>query len=89
MERHLWDAGVCQVGPGAGAAVSAVVDSAHVGAEKPDVRIFPTADAGDTATQMVCGQRFTPAIAFRPGTFQDIVVEDMCRPFRACQQVRG
>jgi putative hydrolase of the HAD superfamily len=43
MERHLRDAGVCQVGPGAGAAVSAVIDSAHVGAEKPDARIFRAA----------------------------------------------
>ena len=43
MERHLQDAGVCQVGPGAGAAVSAVVDSAYVGAEKPDARIFRAA----------------------------------------------
>jgi putative hydrolase of the HAD superfamily len=43
MERHLRDACVCQVGPGAGAPVSAVVDSAHVGAEKPDARIFRAA----------------------------------------------
>jgi putative hydrolase of the HAD superfamily len=43
MERHLRNAGVCQVGPGAGAAVSAVIDSAYVGAEKPDVRIFRAA----------------------------------------------
>jgi putative hydrolase of the HAD superfamily len=43
MERHLQDAGVCQVGPGAGASVSAVIDSAHVGAEKPDARIFRAA----------------------------------------------
>jgi putative hydrolase of the HAD superfamily len=43
MEQLLRDAGVCQVGPGAGAAVSAVIDSAHVGAEKPDVRIFRAA----------------------------------------------
>lgn len=43
MEQHLRDAGVCQVGPGAGASVSAVVDSAHVGAEKPDARIFRAA----------------------------------------------
>jgi putative hydrolase of the HAD superfamily len=43
MEQHLRDAGVCQVGPGAGASVSAVVDSAHVGAEKPDARIFRVA----------------------------------------------
>lgn len=43
MEQHLRDTGVCQVGPGAGASVSAVVDSAHVGAEKPDARIFRAA----------------------------------------------
>ena len=43
MERHLRDAGVCQVGPGAGASVSAVIDSAHVGAENPDARIFHAA----------------------------------------------
>ena len=43
MEQHLRDAGVCQVGPGAGASVSAVIDSAQVGAEKPDARIFRAA----------------------------------------------
>jgi putative hydrolase of the HAD superfamily len=43
MERHLRDAGVCQVGPGAGATVSAVIDSAYIGAEKPDARIFHAA----------------------------------------------
>jgi putative hydrolase of the HAD superfamily len=43
IERHLRDAGVCQVGPGAGVTVSAVIDSANVGAEKPDVRIFRAA----------------------------------------------
>jgi putative hydrolase of the HAD superfamily len=43
MARHLRELGVCQVGPGPGAAVSAVVDSALVGAEKPDPRIFQAA----------------------------------------------
>jgi putative hydrolase of the HAD superfamily len=43
MERHLRETGVCQVGPGPGATVSAVVDSGLVGAEKPDPRIFRAA----------------------------------------------
>ena len=43
IEQHLWDAGVCQVGPGAGATISAVIDSAHIGAEKPEARIFHAA----------------------------------------------
>jgi len=43
MERHLRELGVCQVGPGPGAPVSAVVDSGLVGAEKPDPRIFAAA----------------------------------------------
>jgi putative hydrolase of the HAD superfamily len=43
MERHLREIGVCQVGPGSGATVSTIVDSALVGAEKPDSRIFRAA----------------------------------------------
>jgi putative hydrolase of the HAD superfamily len=35
--------GICQVGPGPGAMVDAVVDSHHVGVEKPDPRIFELA----------------------------------------------
>jgi putative hydrolase of the HAD superfamily len=34
---------MCQVGPGEGAEVTAVIDSHHVGAEKPDPRIFQVA----------------------------------------------
>jgi len=55
MARHLHELAVCQVGPGPGAAVSAVVDSALVGAEKPDPRIFVAAleAAGSSAERAV------------------------------------
>lgn len=39
-EDNLREAAVCQVGPGPGATVSAVIDSTVVGVEKPDPRIF-------------------------------------------------
>jgi putative hydrolase of the HAD superfamily len=35
--------GICQVGPGPGATVDAVIDSSEVGVEKPDPRIFDLA----------------------------------------------
>jgi putative hydrolase of the HAD superfamily len=55
MERHLREMGVCQVGPGPGVPVSAVVDSALIGAEKPDPRIFAAAlrAAGSPAERAV------------------------------------
>ncbi|MDP8976360.1 MAG: HAD-IA family hydrolase [Actinomycetota bacterium] len=40
VERLLRDHGICQVGEGAGTCVTIVVDSAAVGAEKPDPAIF-------------------------------------------------
>lgn len=40
VERQLRDGGVCQVGPGPLASVSAVLDSTIVGVSKPDPRIF-------------------------------------------------
>jgi putative hydrolase of the HAD superfamily len=43
VARRLRDAGVCQVGPGPGAPVTAVIDSVVVGAAKPDPRIFALA----------------------------------------------
>ncbi len=43
LEARLRARGVCQVGPGAGAAVKAVVDSAVVGLRKPDPAIFELA----------------------------------------------
>jgi len=55
MERHLREMGICQVGPGTGVPVSAVVDSALIGAEKPDPRIFAAAlqAAGSRAERAV------------------------------------
>jgi putative hydrolase of the HAD superfamily len=55
MERHLREMGVCQIGPGPGVPVSAVVDSALIGAEKPDPRIFAAAlqAAGSPAERAV------------------------------------
>jgi putative hydrolase of the HAD superfamily len=38
--ENLRDAGICQVGPGAGARVAGVIDSRRLGAEKPDPAIF-------------------------------------------------
>jgi putative hydrolase of the HAD superfamily len=40
IERQLRDLGVCQVGPGPGVAMAAIVDSTVVGVAKPDPRIF-------------------------------------------------
>ena len=55
MERHLREMGICQVGPGTGVPVSAIVDSALIGAEKPDPRIFAAAlqAAGSRAERAV------------------------------------
>ena len=38
--ENLRDAGICQTAPGAGATVTAVIDSALVGSAKPDPEIF-------------------------------------------------
>jgi putative hydrolase of the HAD superfamily len=43
VERRLADAGVAQVGPGRGVTLVAAIDSAVVGIEKPDPRIFEPA----------------------------------------------
>lgn len=40
VEQELAELGICQTGPGAGVEVGAVIDSAVVGVEKPDPRIF-------------------------------------------------
>lgn len=40
VERMLRDAEVCQVGPGPGVEVQAVLDSTHVGLDKPDPAFF-------------------------------------------------
>lgn len=40
VEQVLAELGLCQVGPGPGVEVAVVVDSAVVGVEKPDPRIF-------------------------------------------------
>jgi putative hydrolase of the HAD superfamily len=43
VERRLHEHAICQVGPGPGVPVAAVVDSAVVGHAKPDPRIFDVA----------------------------------------------
>jgi putative hydrolase of the HAD superfamily len=43
VEQLLRDQDVCQVGPGSGVAVDAIIDSSVVGAAKPDPRIFEIA----------------------------------------------
>jgi putative hydrolase of the HAD superfamily len=40
VEQQLREAGICQVGEGAGTPVRAVIDSRVFGVEKPDPRIF-------------------------------------------------
>jgi putative hydrolase of the HAD superfamily len=42
-EQRLRDFGICQVGPGAGAEMAAILDSTVVGVAKPDPRIFELA----------------------------------------------
>lgn len=51
----LAQAGICQVGAGVGADVAVIVDSHHVGAEKPDPRLFrlALAELGVHADQVV------------------------------------
>jgi putative hydrolase of the HAD superfamily len=43
IEGTLRDLAICQVGPGAGAEINAVIDSHEVGSQKPDPRIFSAA----------------------------------------------
>jgi putative hydrolase of the HAD superfamily len=53
--ENLRDAGICQTGAGQGAVVAGVIDSAVVGATKPDPAIFRTAlaHAGVDPTEVV------------------------------------
>ena len=69
VERKLAELAICQVGPGAGVEVAAVVDSAVAGAAKPDPAVFAPAlravgvaadrawYVGDTVTFDVIGAR--------------------------------
>jgi putative hydrolase of the HAD superfamily len=69
VERQLRDDSLCQVGPGAGVEVSAILDSSVVGVAKPDPAIFQIALAlldvpaqraihvGDTPSADVTGAR--------------------------------
>lgn len=43
VEQELAELGICQTGPGGGTEVGVVIDSAVVGVEKPDPRIFALA----------------------------------------------
>src|SRR5262249_41228277 len=42
-EQRMREYGICQIGPGAGAQVGAILDSTVVGVAKPDPRIFELA----------------------------------------------
>jgi putative hydrolase of the HAD superfamily len=55
VAAELAAAGICQVGAGTGADVAVVVDSHHVGAEKPDPRLFQLAlaELGVPASRVV------------------------------------
>jgi putative hydrolase of the HAD superfamily len=69
VEQELVNAGLCQIGEGAGVSVAMILDSAVVGYEKPDPRIFHLAldrlgvapaqalHVGDTAFADVDGAR--------------------------------
>jgi putative hydrolase of the HAD superfamily len=84
VEERLREEGVCQVGPGAGVPVDAVIDSSAVGVRKPDPRIWDPALAatgarpeesihiGDSLITDVGGAR---AAGIRPIHFD---------PFRLC-----
>lgn len=84
VEARLREEGVCQVGPGAGVPVDAVIDSSAVGIRKPDPRIWESALAatgarpqnsihvGDSLITDVGGAR---AAGIRPIHFD---------PFRLC-----
>jgi putative hydrolase of the HAD superfamily len=84
VEARLREEGVCQVGPGAGVPVDAVIDSGAVGVRKPDPRIWGPALAatgakaeasihvGDSLLTDVGGAR---AAGIRPIHFD---------PFRLC-----
>jgi putative hydrolase of the HAD superfamily len=63
----LWRSGVCQIGDGDGAPVRVIVDSHHVGVEKPDPAIFEHAlghfDGIDRARIAYLGDSVTMDIA--------------------------
>jgi putative hydrolase of the HAD superfamily len=50
VEARLREEGICQVGPGPGIPVDAVIDSSAVGVRKPDPRIWEPALAATGAT---------------------------------------
>jgi putative hydrolase of the HAD superfamily len=50
VEARLREEGVCQVGPGPGVPVDAIIDSSAVGVRKPDPRIWEPALAATGAT---------------------------------------
>jgi putative hydrolase of the HAD superfamily len=78
--QNLGDAGICQATPGAGATVTAVIDSALVGSTKPDIGIFTAAlrhaavtpasvvHVGDSLRSDIAGAHAAgiPAIHFDP-----------------------
>ncbi len=62
VEEQLRRDGICQVGPGPGVEVAAILDSAVVGVAKPDPRIFRLAlDALDVAAEETVHVGDTPA----------------------------
>ncbi len=60
-EQRLRDAAICQLGPGAGVDVAAILDSTVVGVAKPDPRIFELAlEVLDVAPERVIHVGDTP-----------------------------
>jgi len=87
VEARLAELAICQVGRGAGVAVEVVVDSHHVGVEKPDPAIFALAlerigaaaersiFVGDVPSVDVAGARaagIAPVLLDRHGAFPDV-----------------
>jgi putative hydrolase of the HAD superfamily len=83
--ENLRDAGICQTGPGPGASVSAVVDSALVGSAKPDPGIFRAAlrAAGVAPSEAVhVGDRVSTDVA---GALAAGIVPIHLDPYRGCR----
>lgn len=93
-EARLAELAVCQVGPGAGAPVEVVIDSHHVGVEKPDPAIFGFALRAmdlDPARCLYVGDslRFDVAGARAAGLRPVLVAPEQAARAGAFARVRG
>jgi putative hydrolase of the HAD superfamily len=88
VEQELAELGICQTGPGDGTEVAVVIDSAVVGVEKPDPRIFGLAleklgiapddvvHVGDTVRFDVNGARAAGIRPIHLDPYQDCPIPD-------------